>query len=229
MTPELVGALHPDEWAARAMAFGLVVADVAKGRGWRVNSVASTPDVANILDDLDRQNPLFRAGPSVARYDPTQIAPRAASDFAGWVHAQRLEREPPLVAYELAVLALGVELPAVVLRSLRDASVESWATTFETPDGGGYATAFLTTYHPEWRGRGRIGTSTEMGTRLAAFASALRADTLIPTGEVVHVEEALPHPELPAIDLLLIYNPPSWYGDLASVRRRINPRHAILV
>ena len=229
MTPEFVAALHPDPRTARLIAFGLVVAVVAVGRKWLPIDGEIRTDVVPHLDVIDAKNPLIAAGPRSVGYDRASTAPLAVRDFAGWVRAQRLDREPPLVAYELAMLALGAELPSVVLRSLREAQLAPDATTFETPDGGGYATAFLATYHPEWRGRALLGASTKTGARLAAFASALRADTLDPTGDVVLVREGVPEPELPAVDLLLIYNPPPWYGDPSAVRRRIAARKAILV
>ena len=228
MTPEFVAALHPDPRIARLIAFGLVVAVVAEGRKWLPSDGEICTDVVPYLDVIDAKNSLFAVGPRAVGYDRASIAPLAVRDFAGWVRAQRLDREPPLVAYELAMLALGAELPSVVLRSLREAELTPDATTFETPDGGGYATAFLATYHPEWRGRALLGASTETGARLAAFASALRADTLGPTGNVVLVREGVPDPELPTVDLLLIYNPPPWYGDPATVRRRIAAHKAIL-
>ena len=228
MTPEFVAALYPDPGVARVVAFGLVVAAVAEGRRWLDGNREITADVVEYLDELDAKNPLVAAGPRSVGYDRALIAPLAVRDFAGWVRAQRLDREPSLVAYELAMLALGAELPSVVLRSLREAELRPGATTFETPDGGGYATAFLATYHPEWRGRALLGASTETGARLAAFASALRADTLDPTGNIVLLREGVPEPELPTIDLLLIYNPPPWYGDPATVRRRTNAYNAIL-
>ena len=225
MTPEFVAALHPDDATARLVAFGLVVAAVAEGRGWIASGAVS--DAVAMLDVLDARNSLLRVGPQSGSYSHGLIAEAAVRDFAGWVRAQRLDREPPLVAYELAMLALGAELPSVVLRSLRDAELAPDATTFETPDGGGYATAFLATYHPNWRGRALLGASTETGVRLAAFASALRADALDPTGGVVIVAEGEPEPEVPPVDLLLIYNPPPWYGDAATVRRRVGARNAI--
>lgn len=228
MTPEFVAALHPDEPTARLIAFGLVIAGVARDRRWHSAGDAFRSEVGRYLDMLDDRNRLLRVGPDAVGYDPATIAPRPATDFAEWVRAQRLHQEPPLVAFELAMLALGAELPSVVLRSLREAAVTPDFTTFETPDGGGYATAFLATYHPEWRGKGFLGASTVTGARLAAFASALRADTLHPTGDVVSVVQGLPDPELPPIDLLLIYNPPAWYGDPATIRRRIPAGQAIL-
>jgi hypothetical protein len=176
---------------------------------------------------LDTRNRFLCVGPVVGRYDPEAISGTAATDFIGWVRAQRLDREPPLVAYELAMLALGADLPSVVLRSLREAEVAPDATTFETPDGGGYATAFLATYHPDWRGHALLGASTVIGARLAAFASALRADNLNSHGDIVVVAPGKTEPALPQIDLLLIYNLPDWFGDPASVRRRIGARQTI--
>lgn len=228
MTPEFVAALHPDDPVARAIAFGLVVSDLARARGWLTVPAHPGADTVHALDMLDTQNPLLQVGPVLARYKPGTIDPRAVADFAAWVRAQRLEREPPLVAYELAMLALGAELPGVVLRSLREAELEADSTTFETPDGGGYATTFLATYHTGWRGRALIGASTTTAQRLGALASALRSDTLSPTGDVVRIVEGDSHPALPTIDLLLIYNPPAWFGNPGDVRRRVPARHAIL-
>lgn len=229
MTPEFVAALHPDDPAARAIAFGLVVSDLASARGWLPVAARTDASAGRSLDMLDAANPLLQVGPAFAGYKRRAIDPRAVADFAAWVRAQRLEREPPLVAFELAMLALGAELPGVVLRSLREAELEADSTTFETPDGGGYATTFLATYHPGWRGRALIGASTATAQRLGAIACALRSNTLAPTGDVVRMVEGEPHPALPAIDLLLIYNPPTWFGDPGDVRRRVPARQAILV
>lgn len=228
MTPEFVAALHPDDPAARAIAFGLVVSDLAAARGWLPAPARPDTDIGQFLDILDCQNPLLQVGPVLASYDSGIVDRRAVDEFAAWVRAQRLEREPPLVAFELAMLALGAELPGVVLRSLREADLAADSTTFETPDGGGYATTFLATYHPGWRGRALIGASTATAQRLGALASALRSDTLSPTGDVVRMVEQETHPALPTIDLLLIYNPPTWFGNPADVRRRVPARHAIL-
>ena len=227
MTPEFVASLHPVEAAARAIAFGLVVSGVARPQQWHSQDWDPCENPATYLDMLDTRNPHFRVGPVACQYGADEISRFAASDFLAWVRAQRLEREPPLVAYELAMLALGAELPGVVLRSLREAKVAPGATTFETPDGGGYATSFLSSYRPEWRGRALLGASTVTGARLAAFAGALRANSLDAHDDIMVVTSGHVQPTLPEIDLLLIYNPPAWYGDPATVRRRIGARQTV--
>lgn len=229
MTPEFVASLHPDEGAARAIAFGLVVLAAAEGRGWGVAEAPGPDRLLAELDRLDDANPLFRVGPQRAPFAAERASERAVRDVHAWARAQRLGDEAPIVTYELAALALGAELPPVTLRSLREVRPGTFDTTFETPDGGGYATTFMATFHPAWRGRALVGAATANGTRLGALACALRSGTLVPTGDVVRVTPEAPEPPLPPVDLLLIYGAPAWYGDPAAIRRRIRARDAVLV
>ncbi len=230
MTPEFIARIHADPSRARTFAFGLVALAVAEGRGWLDAAVPGQGGsvLALALDDLDARNPHLRAGPACAGDGGSEPDARAGAEFLAWARAQRLEREAPLVAYEIAALALGVELPGVILRSLREARPGPDAVVFETPDGGGYATAFLQDYHPGWQGRSILGASTDHGERLAGLVAALRTGSLRADGSVVRLAPDQPDPPLPPIDLVVIYNPPAWLGDPAAIRRRFPAPAAIL-
>lgn len=158
------------------------------------------------------------------------IDDRACGDYIAWVGAQHLEQEEPLVAYELGVLALGIELPGVMLRSLREVRLDVDTTVCETPDGGGYATAFLSSMHPHWGKRAVLCASTDDGERLSLWASVLlHGGFAIEPGRLIRTTSMQDIRNLPACDLLLIYNPASWMGDVRAIRDAFRATWAILV
>ena len=158
------------------------------------------------------------------------IDERACGDFITWVRSQHLEQEAPLVAYELGVLALGVELPGVMLRSLREVHLDAETTVCETPDGGGYATAFLSSMHPHWGKHAVLCASTDDGERLSTWALVLLHGGLaIGPRSVIRMTSIQDIRDVPPSDLLLIYNPSHWMGDPRAIRDAFGSTWAILV
>jgi len=101
------------------------------------------------------------------------------------------------VAYELGLLALGVQLPPVLVRGLRELRFSAEATVAELPDGSGYPTIFLATLHANWRAahRATLFASSVDGRQLAAWAMLLLTRRLTPpAGAIVPVPPDTPPP-----------------------------------
>lgn len=134
----------------------------------------------------------------------------AATDLTRWARAQRLEREEPQVAYELGLLALGVTLPPVLVRSLRELEMSPATRVAELPDGAGYPTVFLGTLHPHWPAGDRctlLVTSTD-ARQLAAWSLLLLTRRLAPReGAIVVVGPQAADAPVVA-DVGLLYNTP---------------------
>lgn len=160
--------------------------------------------------------------PHVVAYfaDPARLGvletldPPATRELLGWLQAQHVHQEEPQVAYELGMLALGVELPAILVRGLREASVEPETRIAELPDGSGYPTVFLSTLHPQWRAATGACLFVTGGDaeQLAGWAMLLLSRALRPpSGGIRRVEPGalLPLAE-DTFDLALVYNPAPW-------------------
>lgn len=238
--PEFIARLHPNPALAQIVAFGVLVRIVAESRGMirpllaPVAPITSArhlaSDIQTAFAELDGQNSHLHCG-GLDDVTADVLDPDACAGFIAWVTAQRLDREPPLVAYELGILALGAELPGVILRSLREVVVAPEMTVVETPDGGGYATLFLASMHQSWIGQSVIGVSTDNAERLAGFAHVLRTGNLTPTSGVVRIKDSVDalRARTPSDGLLLIYNPPEWLGTPAVIRASFDVQGAILV
>ncbi len=244
MTPEFVARLHPEPGTARRLAFALMCAIVAEAHGWIPSILTSHVDTDG--QPARRGDALALALETVASHAPALVGAdildamsgakrlaidvQACGDFITWVRAQHLEREAPLVAYELGVLALGTDLPGVMLRSLREIRLDAGSTVCETPDGGGYATAFLSSMHPHWEKRAFLCASTDDGERLSLWALVLlHGGFAIEPARVIRTTSVQEIRTVPGADLLLIYNPPSWMGDPRTIRDAFGATWAILV
>ncbi|HEX2036945.1 MAG TPA: hypothetical protein VHS99_22425 [Chloroflexota bacterium] len=238
--PPLIGRLSADAELARQAAFALFVlvhlertgmmprhfvVEVERGRARAPVPVGELPGaVAAVLT----QNPHLL----VAFADPAragalgELDAAAAAELLGWLQAQQVEREEPQIAYELGMLALGVELPAIMVRALRQAEVGPETRVVELPDGSGYPTVFLATLHPQWKAapRARIFVEGVDAEQLAAWAFLLLTGTLRPPpGAISHLDEsARAGLQEGEFDLALVYNPRPWLaasGDLTAVVR----------
>ena len=142
------------------------------------------------------------------------LDPAATRELLGWLQAQHVHQEEPQVAYELGMLALGVELPAILVRGLRQASLAPEARVAELPDGSGYPTVFLSTLHPQWRAATSACLFVTGGDaeQLAGWAMLLLSRALRPPpGSIRRVAPGalLPFAE-DTFDLALVYNPAPW-------------------
>jgi hypothetical protein len=216
----LVGRLSPDRELARNAAFALFVrvyleqvALLPRRLLATAPTLASLPDaIAEVLDG----NPhvcAFFADPG-RRQGLAGLDQPAVRELLGWLQAQRVEQEEPQVAYELGLLALGAELPAIMVRGLRQATVGRQSRVAELPDGAGYAIVFLATLHPTWQAAtgARLFVSGGDAEQLAGWAMLLLSRTLrLPSGSIVKVgaADALPFSD-ERFDLVLQYNPVPW-------------------
>ncbi|MGH2356179.1 MAG: hypothetical protein ACRDJN_31615 [Chloroflexota bacterium] len=226
--PILIGRLSPDRDLARHAAFALFVQVYLEQTGLAPRrfvpqrggtaSRASFPveELPGVVQAITAQNPHVLA--SFA--DPTRAAalrtldPQAAQELLGWLQAQHVDREEPQIAYELGMLALGAELPAIVVRGLRQAAVGPESRVAELPDGSGYPTVFLATLHPEWRAaeHARLFVEGTDAEQLAGWAMLLLARSLAPPpGSITRVSARHRAPlQREAFDLALVYNPVPW-------------------
>lgn len=244
MTPEFIARLHPEPGTARRLAFAIMCGVVAEAHGWipghLKNQTGPEMQPSRFGDALAltletvalHATALVRGDILDAISVPKRhaIDEQACGDYITWVRAQHLEQEAPLVAYELGVLALGMELPGVLLRSLREVSLDADTTVCETPDGGGYATAFLSSMHPHWGKHAVLCASSDDGERLSLWALVLlHGGFAIEPGRVIRTTSMQDIRDLPASDLLLIYNPVAWMGDSRAMRDAFGATWAILV
>ncbi len=238
--PEFVRRLNPEPLLARQAAFALFVLAHLQQTGVRpgVPEPAGLPDV---VEEVLAQNSHLLAffGNAARRQSLADLNAVAARDLVGWARAQRLEREEPQVAYELGLLALGIELPPVLVRSLRDLKVGPRTTVAEAPDGAGYPTVFLSGMHPEWPAaeRARLFVQSTDARQLAGWAMLLLNRGLAPPdGSIVMVDvgndantaqEGLLDQTL--FDVALFYNPAPWIGSWERYPQVLRARQHVVV
>jgi hypothetical protein len=220
----LVGRLSADGELARHAAFalfarvhlehtGLVRRQLldAPGSGGRLT--AGLPDAVAAIQEQTPHLVAYFADPA-RRAALAGLDEPATQELLGWLRAQRVDREEPQIAYELGMLALGVELPPILVRGLRNAHVEPDSRVVELPDGSGYAATFLSTLHPMWRAaeRTRLFVEGVDAEQLAAWAMLLLSKQLAPPpGSIERVTREARQPlEGVACDLALVYNPVPW-------------------
>jgi hypothetical protein len=149
----------------------------------------------------------------------TTLDSDAVRELVGWAAAQHVEREEPQIAYELGMLALGVELPGILVGALRDLELRHETTVAELPDGSGYPTVFLATLHPQWPAaeRARCFVSSVDAEQLAAWAFVVLGRLRTPPpGAVVRVAPETPRPfQDSPYGVALLYNTVPWLGTAA--------------
>ncbi|MDQ3699848.1 MAG: hypothetical protein M3442_02890 [Chloroflexota bacterium] len=236
----LVDRLSPDAELARNAAFALFVRVYLEQVGLLPRSAttaATSParpstqgrrperrpepqlDVAELptlIAAIEAENPhvvAYFVDPARLRALET-LDPPATRELLGWLQAQHVHQEEPQVAYELGMLALGVELPAILVRGLRQALVGPETRVAELPDGSGYPTVFLSTLHPQWRAATGACLFVTGGDaeQLAGWAMLLLSRALRPPpGSIRRVGPGalLPLTE-DTYDLTLVYNPAPW-------------------
>ncbi len=175
------------------------------------------------IDEVLAANPHLIAffGAPERRQALTALEANAARELIAWAAAQHVEREEPQIAYELGMLALGVELPGILVGALRDVDLRPDSTVAELPDGSGYPTVFLATLHPRWAApsHARLFVSGVDAEQLAAWAFVVLSRRLEPpAGRIVRVA---PHERASLqdspYDVALVYNPVSWLGSAADL------------
>jgi hypothetical protein len=234
----LVGRLSPDGALARQAAFALFVRAYAEAAALlpvRLGPETRMDDLPALIGEVAAVNPHV----VVAFADPGRRAALAGLDapavgeLTGWLRAQRVHQEEPQVAYELGLLALSAELPAILVRGLRQAAVTAHSRVAELPDGAGYATVFLSTLHPEWRAatNARLFVSEPDAEQLAGWAMLLLSGTLAPPpGSIVRVPPDSPLPlSDERFDLALSYHPAPWLDGPEAVHRAVDAAAYVLV
>jgi hypothetical protein len=252
----LVGRLSPDRELARNAAFSLFVrvyleqagllprrllgaggTPEAPGpaRGAPVGPRATAADLPEAIAEVAAANPHVVAHfvPPARRAALATLDPGALEELLGWLRAQRVHEEEPQIAYELGMLALAVELPAILVRGLRQAPVGPESRVAELPDGAGYPTVFLATLHPEWRAAtgARLFVSGGDAEQLAGWAMLLLSRTLRPpAGSITRVAPDAPLPlSGERFDLALVYNPVPWLAPPETAREAVDADTFILV
>jgi hypothetical protein len=255
----LVGRLSPDAELARNAAFALFVRVYLEQVGL-VPRLATTAEITLSPPATQGRRPERRPelqldvadlpvliaaisgeNPHVVAYfaDPMRLAslesldPAATRELLGWLQAQHVHQEEPQVAYELGMLALGVELPAILVRGLREASVAPETRVAELPDGSGYPTVFLSTLHPQWRGATGACLFVTGGDaeQLAGWAMLLLSRALRPPpGCIRRVEPGalLPLAE-DTFDLALVYNPAPWLAQSNAYSTAVRAGEVVLL
>jgi hypothetical protein len=244
----LVGRLHPDPEVARHAAFALFALvflesiglaerrltapgnDTSAARDRRLVAAATAAVAA-----LTGQNPhlfcFFSQADNAAALG--EIDPAAARELIGWTAAQRVEQEEPQIAYELGMLALGVELPSILVGSLRELALREDSTVAESPDGSGYPTVFLSTLHPKWDAarQARLFVGGTDAEQLAAWAMVLLSRTIAPPpGSVVRVAaDNLGVMRNARYDVALVYNPVPWLGGAADYEQVVPAEQVIVL
>jgi hypothetical protein len=220
----LVGRLSADGELARHAAFALFVRVYLEHTGLIARRVLDAPGgsgpiaagLPNAIASIVGQNAhlvAYFADPA-RRAALAALDERATQELLGWLRVQHVEREEPQIAYELGMLALGVELPPILVRGLRNAHVEPDSCVVELPDGSGYAAIFLSTLHPTWRAaeRTRLFVEGVDAEQLAAWAMLLLSRQIAPPhGSIQRVTRGARQPlDGVACDLALVYNPVPW-------------------
>lgn len=249
----LVGRLHADFALARQAAFALFVllyleqiglaprrllpekhaSTTPLGRRARANiPLDMLPDmVAGVL----AQNPYVLAAFQDAgmRESLRTLDPVATQEMVGWLASQHVDQEPPQIAYELGMLALGIELPGILVRGLRELTLAPDSRVVELPDGAGYPTVFLSTLHPQWQAasHARLYVHGTDATQLAGWAMLLLSgqlgpppDSIVPVGD----GESLPVRGTP-FDVAIVYNPAPWLRVPAVAVAAIPARSTVFV
>jgi hypothetical protein len=234
----LVGRLSPDRELARQAAFALFVRAYAEAAGLLPPRLGPEPQVERLpelIGEVADVNPHVVAAfaGSARRAALAGLDAAAVRELTGWLRAQRVHEEEPQVAYELGLLALSAELPAILVRGLRQADVSADTRVAELPDGSGYATVFLATLHPGWRAaaNARLFVSRPDAEQLAGWAMLLLSGTLpAPAGSIVRVPEDAPLPlTAERFDLALIYHPAPGLDSPDAVRRAVAATDYVLV
>jgi hypothetical protein len=234
----LVGRLSPDRELARNAAFALFVRVYLEQAGLlsrRLVGAERATDLPEAIAEVAATNPHVVAHfvPPARRAALATLDPGALGELLGWLRAQRVHEEEPQIAYELGMLALAVELPAILVRGLRQAPVGPESRVAELPDGAGYPTVFLATLHPEWRAAtgARLFVSGGDAEQLAGWAMLLLSRTLRPpAGSVTRVPPEAPLPlSGERFDLALVYNPVPWLAPLEAARKAVDADAFILV
>ena len=239
----LIGRLSADAEFARQAGFALFVLVHLETTGLVPGLLTARDDGARLpLDHVpDRVAEVQRANPHLlaAFADPARRAaladvdPAASAELVGWLRGQHLEREELQVAYELGMLALGIELPPILVGALRDLRLAPESRVAELPDGAGYAAVFLSTLHPEWRAAGhmRLYVESTDAAQLAGWAMLLLAGTLAPPAEsIVRVarEGRLPFSSA-EFDVALVYNPVPWLRAPQAYGAAVHARQVVLL
>jgi hypothetical protein len=114
------------------------------------------------------------------------------------------------------MLALGVELPGILVGSLRELTLEARSTVAELPDGSGYPTVFLATLHPQWAAAecARLFVDGIDAEQLAGWAMLLLSKSLVPPPNGIVRVSAESHATFreSRYDVALVYNPVPWLG-----------------
>jgi hypothetical protein len=235
----LVGRLSPDRDLARNAAFALFVrVYLEQVELLPRRLLAPAPAMASLPDaiaDVLEGNPhvcAFFADPG-RRQGLSGLDEPAVRELLGWLQAQRVQDEEPQIAYELGLLALGAELPAIMVRGLRQATVGPESLVAELPDGAGYPTVFLATLHPDWRAAtgARLFVSGGDAEQLAGWAMLLLTRTLrLAPGSIVKVAAgaALPLSD-ERFDLALHYNPVPWLAAPQDYTRALRAAAVVVV
>jgi len=235
--PEFVRRLNPEPLLARQAAFTLFVLAHLQQTGV-LPAVPDPVDLPDVVEGICAQNLHLLAffGDAARRQSLAELDAVAARDLVGWARAQRLEREEPQIAYELGLLALGIELPPVLVRSLRDLEVEPQTTVAEAPDGAGYPTVFLSGMRPEWPAaeRARLFVQSTDARQLAGWAMLLLNRSLAPpAGGIVVVGDVNDAPEglldQTEYDVALFYNPAPWIGSWERYPQVLRARQYVVV
>ncbi len=235
----LVGRLHPDWEVARHAAFALLVLVYLEQAGLIARGpVAGDPApeaLPAMVAAIQRQNPhLLRWLDSPERQRALAGLDRAAMrELRGWLAAQHLDREEPAIAYELAILALGIELPPILVSALREVKLEPESRVAELPDGAGYATIFLATLHTQWRASegARLFVEGADAEQLAGWAMVLLSRRLAARpGSITRVAAG----DCAALrserfDLAVVYNPVPWLAAPEAVLDCIDAAQVVLV
>ena len=243
--PILVGRLSPDRELARHAAFALFVLVYLEQAGLvprrfvldRRSGVAEPPldELPGAVAEIRAHNPYI-----LAHFDrPARAAALGGLDAAasrellGWLQAQHVAAEEPQIAYELGMLALGVELPGILVRGLREAEVHPESRVAELPDGSGYPTVFLSALHPAWRAaeHARLFVESPDAAQLAAWAMLLLAKRLAPPpGSIERVSPTRRAPlEEAELDLALVYNPVPWLAAQEAYCAAVKARQILLL
>jgi hypothetical protein len=225
----LIGRLHPDPEFARQASFAVLALTYLEAVGLVPASFLQAMDaragpsgdgllehLAGMIGGVVRANRHVLAyfGPAGRRAALRDLDATAVRELGGWVRAQHLDREEPQIVYELAALALGIELPAILVGALRELQLAPDCQVVEVPDGAGYPVVYLSTLHSHWQPADHFSLFVEGhdAQQLAGWTSILLTRKLRPTpGSVVVMSRArLARIRPRRADIALVYNPVPW-------------------